>query len=307
MKKILLATALAASFSGAGNAAIVTTPLSSTLTPTDLVNVLLSGNSGITVSNVQYTGAQTASGRFAGGTPIGFANGIVLSSGSVASGPDNIVEGPNNDDGTTVENGQPGDVDLDGLTTDSTEDASVLSFNFVPTGNRVTFSYVFGSEEYNEFVNSQFNDVFGFFINGVNVAVLPGTNTPVAINNVNCGFASSGNPAPGAGPNCTRFRDNTTGAIDTELDGLTTVLFIDAAVNAGQTNTMKIAIADVGDQLLDSAVLFQGGTFTVCGGPNQPACTGGGGGNGNGNVPEPMSLALLGIGLAGLRIRSRKN
>ena len=60
----------------------------------------------------------------------------------------------------------------------------------------INFNYVFGSEEYPEFVNAGFNDAFGFFLSGPNptggmyvdqnLAIVPGTaNTPVSIFNVN--------------------------------------------------------------------------------------------------------------------------
>ena len=50
---------------------------------------------------------------------------------------------------------------------------------------QVSFEYIFGSEEYYEWVSSKFNDVFGSFLNGRNIALLPDGVTEVAINNVN--------------------------------------------------------------------------------------------------------------------------
>lgn len=103
------------------------------------------------------------------------------------------VVGPNNNTGKSTSNGQvgnSGDADLDKLlttggSTAKTNDATTLSFDFVPDQQFITFSYVFGAEEYNEFVGGSFNDIFGFFVNGTNVAALPGTTTFVSINNVN--------------------------------------------------------------------------------------------------------------------------
>ena len=77
------------------------------------------------------------------------------------------------------QNGAPGNAQLDALIPGgATEDASVLTIVFTPTGNQIQFSYVFASEEYNEFVGSIFNDVFAFFVGNSNYARLPGTNTP---------------------------------------------------------------------------------------------------------------------------------
>ena len=68
-----------------------------------------------------------------------------------------------------------------------TQDANSLTFSFTvnPGTTQLGFNYVFGSEEYNTFVNNGFNDAFGFFVDGKNVAVLPGTGDIVSIDNVN--------------------------------------------------------------------------------------------------------------------------
>src|SRR3954467_6577231 len=129
----------------------------------------LAGN-GVTISNVTYTGAPNAAGNFSGGDGgalIGFDSGIVMGSGSVqtktGSSPCNKgVEGPNQCDSNTTSNGTPGDPDLDTASGKTTLDAAVLQFDFVPKANTVQFKYVFSSDEYNEFANSNFNDVFAF-------------------------------------------------------------------------------------------------------------------------------------------------
>ena len=259
-----------------------------TVTANSLANSLLAGGSGITINSVTYTGANNASGLFSGGTGIiGFESGILLTSGNV-----NNVVGPNNSDGASTSNSLGGDASLEALipAVQTTFDASVLEIKFTPAGNKITFSYVFGSEEYNEFINS-FNDVFGFLVNGTNAALVNGI--PVSIDNVNCGKPYN---APSGGVNCALFRNNDLqdggGSIDTQLDGLTTVLSIEANVNPGVENTRKLAIADVNDRALDSAVFIAGGSFQVCGGEGQPPCNGGGD---NGEVPEPATLALLGL------------
>jgi len=245
---------------------ITTTDLN-TLTPNDLVQALIgSGPYAPIISNVTYTGVNIAAGTFSGGTGIiGFEDGIILGSGNIAS-----VVGPNQYDNVTTDNGLPGDPVLDGLIPGyQTFDATILEFDFeCELLQVISFQYIFASDEYNEYVNSQFNDVFGFFLNGVNIALLPDNVTPVAINNVNCD-----NPYnPPNGSNCNLYINNDLsdggGAIDTEMDGLTVVLTATAQVNPG-VNHIKLAIADAGDHILDSDVFIKGESF-VCAPPVIP-------------------------------------
>ena len=253
------------------------------LGPTDLANTLLPAGSGIGVSNVNFVGADAQGGTFTGGTGIvGFSEGILLSSGDV-----NDVAGPNDAPDTTTNHGNPGDSDLDDLagTGNDTLDAATLEFEFtVPQGtDTIGFNYVFGSEEYNEFVGSDFNDVFGFFLNGQNVAVVdnpdgPGT-IPAAINNINEGQPGVSPTNPDLYINNDPVNPNFDGEtvasgdlLDTEMDGLTVVLDIEGAVNDGQneTNTLKLGVADTSDRILDSWVLLEAESLETDPEPTSP-------------------------------------
>ncbi len=228
------------------------------MTPVELVaNLVGSGGLAPIISNVTYTGAHIAAGTFSDteGT-VGFNNGIILSSGNIAN-----VIGPNQSDGITVNNGLPGDSDLDGLIQNYvTYDATVLEFDFeCPSVDVVSFQYVFMSDEYNEYVNTQYNDVFGFFLNGVNIALIPTTPTPVSINNVNGGNPLGTNPS---NPVYYINNDLSDGGPfhDTEMDGFTTVFYATGNLMPG-VNHIKLAIADAGDRILDSNVLIKGESF----------------------------------------------
>ena len=253
------------------------------LTPSDLVNNILVGQ-GVTVSNVMFNGqpANTVNdqaGAFNGtNSNIGLASGLVLATGKVF-----MVEGPNNYTGLTVPPVFPRntpDPDLSYFV--STQHCvAVLEFDFIPTGDSLNFRFVFGSEEYPEFVCSQYNDVFGFFLSGPgingpytnnaeNLALVPGSTAPVAINTINPGVPGFGNAStcassdPNWQANTIYYVDNTGGAT-VELDGFTVPIRAKAVVQCGQTYHIKIAIAHAGDATLDSAVLIEGGSFTSTG------------------------------------------
>ncbi|PCJ16456.1 MAG: hypothetical protein COB04_10895 [Gammaproteobacteria bacterium] len=220
-----------------------------------LVEHLLGSN--MEVSNAALTGTLDSAGMFSGGELIvGFESGIVLSSGRSS-----YVIGPNQSDSRSQANYLAGDADLNSLIPGyNTYDSTVLEFDFVPKNGVISFQYVFSSEEYNEWVNSSYNDVFGFFLDGENIATLPGSMMTVSINNVN-----NGNPYGQNVSNPQYFINNDMsddgGEINTEMDGLTVVLSVQAPVTAGATHHLKMAIADAGDHIYDSNVFIKAGSF----------------------------------------------
>jgi Abnormal spindle-like microcephaly-assoc'd, ASPM-SPD-2-Hydin len=222
---------------------------------------------GVQISNVTYTGSARAAGKFTSSSNIlGFTNGIVLSSGSVRN-----VVGPNCNDTISVASGQPGDADLNTIvgTGNTTNDAAVLEFDFVPTSSVVSFQYAFTSDEYNGFVGA-FNDVFGFFLTDkstnvkTNIALIPGTTLPVSINNVNDGNPGSIPPVPPTNPQFyinNEFIFPTVAPLDTEMNGVTVVFTAQAQVVPNNAYHIKLAIADANDFELDSDVFLQSGSL----------------------------------------------
>lgn len=252
--------------------------LTNTMTPEQLLQNVLLG-SGVAVSNVTFNGAPATAVtvqamEFDGANcNVGMSGGVMLCSGDC-----NMAVGPNDTGGNTLPPGGlglGGDPDLTQLLNSGggayvTYDAAVLEFDFVPNGDTLRFNYVFGSEEYLEWVSSSFNDVFGFFLSGpgiagpysggaANIAIVPGTvNTPVTIDNVNDVTNSAYYVDNGDGWSPPQNTDSTV----LNFDGFTTVLTAEAIVQCGQTYHIKMAVADAGDHILDSGVFLEAGSFT---------------------------------------------
>jgi gliding motility-associated-like protein len=233
------------------------------MSPPQLVQNVLLG-SGVNISNVVYTGDIQAIGMFtANNTNLGINNGIVITTGTVLNN-GNGPQGPNNDGGSGIDNTGGSSVLLNGLiNSNSTKNAAILEFDFQAAGDIVSFNYVFGSEEYLEYVDAGFNDVFGLFISGPgidgnqNIAKLL-NQTVVSIDNVNNVKNSAfyidngdGNTAPYNSSN-----------LFIQYDGFTKVLTASSPVECGQTYHLTIAIADVTDGIFDSGIFLEAQSLT---------------------------------------------
>lgn len=208
------------------------------------ISTILGGNC-VQISNVTYNAGNGTSALYSNFP--GFGDGIIITTGQAA-----FAVGPNDESSAGIDNFLPGDLLLDQqIVGYQTYNATILEFDFVASySGNVSVDYVFGSEEYEEFVNSSFNDVFGFFvsggnINGVqNIALIPGTTTPVAINNVNMLLNS-------------QYYVNNDNGTEVEYDGFTVPLTATFYADSGMVYHLKIAIADAGDGVFDSAVFLK--------------------------------------------------
>ncbi len=231
-----------------------------------LVEEVLLGE-GISVSNISYNGSALSIGKFtnSNNATLQLQSGIVLSTGRVID-----IASANNSQNAQYSTYSGSDASLQTLLPNSPIfDASVLEFDFVSTTDSIEFRFAFGSEEYSEWLGSSYNDVFGFFINGVNpnggsysdynIAVVPGTNTPISTNTINNGINNTG-PCI----NCNYYNDNTNGA-HIQFDGITNVIIAKVMVEPCQTYHIKIAIADGGDHSYDSGVFLEANSFTTKG------------------------------------------
>lgn len=212
-------------------------------------NVLVS--SGVTIRNVIFRGDTSAIGIFnAQNTNLGIDSGIIISTGNVYN-----AIGPSSNNANTVASGT-GDGDLNSILTQGiTKDAASLQFEFSPASNTVKFKIVFASEEYPEFVDEPFNDVFGIFLSGPgitgkqNVANIPGTSSPISIKSIN------------TISNANLYIDNSSGT-SLAYDGFTTVIEIVAEnLTACEPYVIKFAIADVEDQAYDSGIFIEALSF----------------------------------------------
>ncbi|MFK8103107.1 MAG: choice-of-anchor L domain-containing protein [Saprospiraceae bacterium] len=247
----------------------------------ELIEEIFIGGGCFEVSNISLIGNVQGIGHFTSGNgSINIDEGVILASGSINNAP-----GPNSATNTSTNfNDTSGDPDLDILANSNINDAVGIEFDFTPTVGQISFDYVFASEEYCDYVNSTFNDVFGFFISGPglnggftgnaeNIALIPGTTNNVSINNVNIQTNTAyyvdnvplGQNQFGNFP-CTQDLAQQGAAInDCEYDGFTTVLTAVANVIPCETYHIRLVVADVGDGIYDSAVFLAANSFDAGG------------------------------------------
>jgi gliding motility-associated-like protein len=249
---------------GTASAQYITTD--ETHTPLQLIENVLINSGCASVSNVSVSGGNFAAGEKtwgyfnANGSAFPFTDGVILSTGRIINAP-----GPNDfisDDGDSM--GWNGDVDLNtALQITNSINATVLEFDFIPLGNRISFDYIFSSEEYHDTAPCNYSDGFGFLLKEVgsptyqNLALIPNTTIPVKVTSVH----------PYINPSCLAKNPEYFDAFNgsnhpTNFNGQTKVLTATSAVIPGHQYHIKLVIADEGNYRYDSAIFLKGSSFS---------------------------------------------
>lgn len=253
---------------------------------TNLVDILVSG---VPFSNATLNGFDCSAGFFESANPndgLLFENGLVMATGGLGS--------IDNSAGGGFGGGAGEDPDLEaqlnmvGASNNNLNNLIVLEFDFEPNSNQIAFEYVFASHEYPGYTCSQYNDIFGFFLSGpgidgpfendaVNIALVPDpdnpttfTNTPVIINTLNSGIASGNSgPCDEIDPNWQEysvfFNNDNSSLGEVPFPGFTMPLIATYEVIPCETYHIKLAIADVADGILNSAVFLKENSFSSIG------------------------------------------
>jgi gliding motility-associated-like protein len=226
-------------------------------------------------SNVSFIRSQVQIGFMEGGegTIFPMSEGLVLSCADAL----NLEGGLGND--VPFGEGVSGDQDLldiansvpplinQNFNVSGVNDLAILEFDFVASGDSLRFNYSFGSDEYLEWVNSSFNDIFAFFLSGpgiagpyaapaefpdgaINIAEVPNSDPqlPITISSVNTSI------------NDEYYIDNFNNT-DIAIDGFTVSLTAEAQLICGETYHIKLAVADGSDTALESIVVLEAGSF----------------------------------------------
>ena len=244
------------------------------LTVEEYVNDILLG-SGVQASNIVLSGSIEQLGYLTGGDgTFSVTSGLVMST-EVATNSDCQVEdfcincvAPSPDpELLAIANSVPPLIGQT-FTVNSLHDLVALEFDFTAMGDTVRFNYVFGSDEYLTFVNTQYNDAFGFFLSGpgitgpfssppgfpggsVNIAFVPGSDPelPITISSVN------------NVTNSAYYINNPGGASGACLNGYTVPFTAEWPVECGETYHIRLVIADGSDTALESIVVLEEGSF----------------------------------------------
>ena len=240
-------------------------------TPENLIENIFLGD-GVVVENVQFEGAAISVGVFNNAAAeLGIDRGIVMSTGRVVTENGDIGVGePSNQFASTNIGSNVSSPNLETLSGKDVLDVTRYTIDFRPTSDTLEFRFIFGSEEYTDYVCTDFNDAFGFFISGPgitgpfangaqNIALVPGTNLPITVSTINDGVADGGS-TPCELDYSGFYIDNENNGAPV-FSGFTKVLTARAIVQPCELYTITLEVGDGTDQILDSGVFLEAKSF----------------------------------------------
>ena len=243
------------------------------LTLEQYVNDVLLGNSGV-ASNISFVGSSEQIGYLTGGDDaLGFETGLIMSTevaSGTACGTDFCIDCFDLDfydaDLLEVANSVPPLIGQS-FSVNSVNDGCVLEFDFIAASSELAFEFLFGSDEYGSYENTQYNDVFACFLSGpgisggfdspegypegaINIAVVPNSEPelPITISSVNASLNSE------------YYVDNLLGT-NPCLNGYTVPIVAEHELICGESYHVKLAIADGSDTALESVFIIRQGSF----------------------------------------------
>lgn len=240
----------------------------------ELVSTVLVNSPCLTVTNVNWRtgtnfGSSNGIGYFENTNPnFPMQSGVILSTGNVS----NSV-GPNTSMLNDGLNTWPGDDDLETILADAgismtSINATVLEFNFTALSPHFDFDFLFASEEYGNF-QCQFSDAFAFLLTNLNtgvttnLAVVPGTNTPISVVTVRDFLYNSACPSANAEYFGSFNGGANAGLSPTNFNGQTVVMNASAVLIPNTPYKIKLVVADRIDPQSDSAIFLSANSFNI--------------------------------------------
>ncbi|MDA0178041.1 choice-of-anchor L domain-containing protein [Mesoflavibacter profundi] len=245
----------------------------------ELVTDVLVNSPCAIVNNITWStgtdfGQENGIGYFeANGSSFPFQEGIVMVTGDA-------TEAPGPETGTQGSGGWAGDADLENqfpaIDPGTTNDATIIEFDFTPLINQMSFNFIFASEEYGTF-QCGFSDAFAFLLTDLttgittNIALVPGTSDPVSVftirDNQYNGNCASVNPT--LFDTYTDIFDYPNGigsnpiANPINFRGRTVPLTASSTVTPNNPYRIKLVIADDNDSSFNSAVFLEASSFDI--------------------------------------------
>lgn len=247
---------------------------SNTYTVPQLVNNVLINSPCVNATNITWRtgtnfGSSNGIGYFQNTNPnFPMQSGVILSTGAVAN-----AVGPNTTMQSEGANSWTGDASLEatlatyGIAMTSTN-ATVLEFDFVPMSSNFSFDFLFASEEYGNF-QCQFSDAFAFLLTNLNtgvttnLAVVPGSNSPISVVTIRDFLYNSTCPSVNANYFGSFNGGNNAASSATNFNGQTKVMNAAAVLTPNTPYKIKLVIADRGDYKSDSAIFISSNSFNI--------------------------------------------